>query len=545
MIDPHRNLDRQLRRHGLAQGQAPESAESWGGFLGAVNRAYLEHDRAVARMERALGISTAEMQTLYDELLARSEALARETARLEREMYRRAEVEERLRHEATHDALTSLPNRAKLLERIERRLPWVARHPGTTFALLFLDLDNFKIINDSLGHAAGDRLLTLVATRLQRGLRSLDTVVRPGSGFTARLGGDEFVVLLEEIADSSDALRVAERLRAEIAEPMVIDRHSVEVGASVGIAVYRHGATSSAADLLRESDTAMYFAKHSGKSRCAMFDERMHAAAVTRLSLENQLRAAVARGEFVVYYQPVIELSTGRMASAEALVRWQHPDGSLVSPGVFVTVAEEMGIIGELGRWVLNEACRQVAAWNRRLAPERQICVGVNVSRRQILDADLVADVRGALGASGLDARRLNIEITESIIMTDSRRAAGVLDAIRDTGVRVLMDDFGTGYSSLSCLHNFSVDGLKIDRSFVELLQSEGPYRAVVETIVRLAHVLEKRVVCEGIETPEQLQIVRELGCDFAQGFLFSRPVPGPEMERLLLDPGQSGALAA
>ncbi len=238
-------------------------------------------------------------------------------------------------------------------------------------------------------------------------------------------------------------------------------------------------------------------------------------------------------------------LASGRMASAEALVRWQHPDGRLVSPGVFVTVAEEMGIIGELGRWVLNDACRQVAAWNRSLSPERQICVGVNVSRRQILDADLVADVRGALGASGLEARRLNIEITESIIMSDSRRAARVLDAIRETGVRVLMDDFGTGYSSLSCLHNFSVDGLKIDRSFVELLQSEGPYRAVVETIVRLAHVLEKRVVCEGIETPEQLQIVRELGCDFAQGFLFSRPVPGAEMERLLLAPGGAVGLAA
>ena len=545
MESEHPQLRRQLRRNQLERGSLPTDAGAWRTFLDAVGRAYCDHDQSRYRLERALQISSDEMQLLNQQLLGQTRDLAERTESLRAEMDQRERIEQQLRHDATHDPLTKLPNRAMILERLGRRTRRAQRYADTTFAVLFLDLDNFKVINDSLGHDAGDRLLMEVAERLQRCLRNLDTVVRgAGTGLTARLGGDEFVVLLEDITDTNASMRVAERVKAAITEPMDIDGHRVEVSASIGIAV-DDGHAMSPDDLLRQADTAMYFAKHSGKGRCAIFDRRMHLAAMARLSLENELRDALSRSEFVLHYQPIVHLATGRVTAVEALIRWQPAEGALIAPGAFVAVAEEMGLISELGRWVLAEACHRTQGWNERLPEELAVSVSVNISRKQIFESDLVEDITCALRSSGLEPHRLKIEITEGTVMTESGTAAQVLDAIRQMGVSVLMDDFGTGYSSLSCLHHLGVDGLKIDRSFITTLQSNRRYAAVVDAIVRLAHALNKTVTCEGIETPEQLAGVLALDCDYGQGYLFSRPVAADRIEALLSGPPPWNALAA
>jgi diguanylate cyclase (GGDEF)-like protein/PAS domain S-box-containing protein len=439
-------------------------------------------------------------------------------------------MEEQLRHDTLHDALTGLPNRLLFMERLSHSIARSKRRESHLFAVLFLDLDRFKVINDSLGHHVGDEMLVLIAQRLQRCLREEDTV--------ARFGGDEFAILLEEISGISDATRVAERIQAELSAPVNLSGFDVFTSASIGIAL-----SSSAYErpeyLLRNADMAMYRAKGMGQSRFEVFDRTMHAQALARLQLETDLRRALDRQEFVVHYQPIISLNTGRICGVEALVRWDHPDQGLMTPDEFIPAAEETGLILPLGRWVLGEACRKVRQWRAHYGAETLGSVGVNLSAKQFSQVDLVEQIWDALRSSGLPPEALRLEITESAVMENADAAIVLLSRLKGLGVQLSLDDFGTGYSSLSYLHRFPLDALKIDRSFVARIDAEERTTRLVETVLTLARGLEVSAVAEGIETEEQLATLRALRCDLGQGFLFSRPLPPDELE-LLLENGQS-----
>ncbi|MCP4246529.1 MAG: EAL domain-containing protein, partial [bacterium] len=436
----------------------------------------------------------------------------------------RKQAEKRLRHNAFHDELTGLPNRSLLLQRLQHCLERAKRQPDYSFAVLFLDLDNFKVINDSLGHRAGDELLVETSKRLAAGQRSLDTVVRAAEDTTARLGGDEFVVLLEEISRPTDAVRVAERIQEHLAAPYVLDGHEVVIKTSIGIAL-GDGDGRDADELLRDADAAMYRAKKSGKGRYAVFDETMHAEAMGRLKLENALRSALGRQQFQIAYQPIVALESARITSFEALLRWKHPERGIVSPDEFIPIAEEAGLIVPIGRWVLEQACRQLAVWNEQRPAEQAVSIGINVSRKQLLEPGFVEDVQRVLHETGVDGRHLNLEITESAIIEASDSIIARLQELRRLGVQVHMDDFGTGYSSLSCLHRFPLDVLKIDRAFLKTASARRDYAAVVQAIITLARNLHMKVTAEGVETDEQLALMLALDCDYAQGYHFSRPV--------------------
>lgn len=436
----------------------------------------------------------------------------------------RHEAEERLRRAALYDPLTNLPNRTLLMDRLGQCLERARRRPEHILALLFLDIDNFKVINDSLGHSAGDELLMEVARRLGAGLRSLDTVSRAGEDTTVRLGGDEFVVLLDGIRTPCDAALVAERLLERLSLPFEISGRVVAVTASIGIVLTR-GECADVNELLRNADTAMYRAKHAGKARHAMFDETMHVDAMARLELENDLRFALDRRQFEIFYQPIVELETGRISSFEALLRWRHPQRGLVSPGEFIPITEETGLIIPLGRWVLEEACRQIGVWNRQLPPERAISISVNVSKRQLAEPSFCAEVQQIIRDTGIDSRSLGLEITESIFMAATESMDQKLRQLKQWGVQLHMDDFGTGHSSLSCLDRFPLDVLKIDRSFITNLTNNRKYTAIVHAIVTLARNFNIKVTIEGLETEEQLAQILTFECDYAQGYYFSKPV--------------------
>lgn len=484
------------------------------------------------RLERSLSISSDEMEELNTKLLARTRELEQQTEALRHEVARRCQVEEQLRHDANHDGLTLLPNRALFQERMNRALGRLRRHPDLRCSVLFLDLDDFKVINDSLGHDTGDVLLVEVASRILNCVREIDTVCQPDQSTTARLGGDEFVVLLEGVPDESAARAAAERIKTVMAQPFHIDGQDLNIGVSIGIAMAVTGRESTD-DLIREADTAMYNAKHTGKGRVAVFDAHMHAAVAARLKLENELRAAVESGEFELFYQPIVELDTAHLSGFEALLRWRHPDGSLIPPSAFISIAEETGIISRLGEWVLRTACEQIRKW-MDLKPQRPLPVSVNVSRRQILEQDLASDVRRVLEETGVPGSLLKLEVTESIVMSNVERVKSVLEQIRAMDVEIMMDDFGTGYSSLSCLHDLCIDALKVDRSFVRTMGNNRQYAAVVDAIIHLAHVLDKKVVCEGIEQSEQLAQMLALGCEYGQGFLFSKALSPKKATRLV-----------
>ena len=448
----------------------------------------------------------------------------------------RKQSHETLIHNALHDALTNLPNRALFLDRLQHEFIRAKRHPEYKFAVLFIDIDGFKMVNDSLGHAVGDDLIIQVSKKLARFLRHDDMISRPdksGDDTLARLGGDEFTVLLEDLKDPSDAIRAAQRIQNALTAPHMLNGHEVFTSVSIGIALSTSSQTT-AENLLRDADIAMYRAKALGKARCEVFDVAMHQHAVERLELETDLRNALDRKELRVYYQPIASLESGKITGFEALARWQRPKVGLVGPDEFIKVAEETGLILAIDKWVLQEACRQTQAWQAQYPALAQLTVSVNLSPKQFTKPNLANEIHSVLQEAGLRPSCLNLELTETIAMSDAERTRGVLAELKTLGVRLSIDDFGTGYSSLNYLRRFPVDTLKIDRSFVSNIDIDDN-RKIVATMVMLAHNLGLRVVAEGTETADQLKQLKELQCEFAQGYFFSPPVEPEKAGQLLI----------
>src|ERR1700730_1445010 len=432
------------------------------------------------------------------------------------------------------DVLTGLPNRLLFVDRLVRLIEHTKRHKEYLFAVLFLDLDGFKMINDSLGHGIGDQLLVGVANRLEKCLRVSDTVTRIENLYTlARLGGDEFTILRDQVKDSSDATLVAERIMKAIAAPFTLDGKKLFTSVSIGIALSNIG-YDKPEDLLRDADTAMYRAKTLGKSRYEVFDLDMRASVIARLQLETDLRTALEREEFRNFYQPIISLDSGRITGFEALLRWQHPARGLLQPLDFIPVAEETGMIREIGWWNLQKACRQISAWNESRTAGSPLTMSVNLSVKQFLQPNLAAEIGKLLREVGLPPDILKLEITESTVMADPSAAVETLLQIKSLGVQLSIDDFGTGYSSLSYLHRFPLDTLKIDSSFTKAMGQEGDSTEIVRTILPMANSLRLNVIAEGVETAEQLPILRKLQCEYAQGYYFSKPVTADEAGALL-----------
>ncbi len=435
----------------------------------------------------------------------------------------RKRATEQLAYGALHDALTGLPNRVLLVDRVEHAAERVRRGDHFLSAVLFLDLDRFKVVNDSLGHGLGDRMLLECARRLEDALRPGDTL--------ARFGGDEFTVLLEGISGPLEATHMAERLLAAVAEPFQLDRHEVFATASIGIALATTG-QEDADELLRNADAALSRAKMLGKNRLEVFDRAMHAEAMARLRLETDLRRALDRGEFRLVYQPIVALESGEIDGFEALLRWRHPERGEVGPLSFIPVAEETGLILPLGRWVVDECCAQLKRWTEAGYP--RLVMSLNLSARQFAEPDLAGYLAASMAACGLPPSRFKVEITESVLLEQEEPAVGTLVRLRDMGVTLCMDDFGTGYSSLGYLHRFPLHVLKIDRSFVGRMDRDARSAQMVHSIVNLARNLRVSVVAEGVETREQLAALRGMGCDQAQGFLFAEPLSEEQAGRML-----------
>ena len=427
-----------------------------------------------------------------------------------------------LRYLASHDALTGLPNRLLLEDRITQAIAH-AKRQSHEFALLVIDLDRFKLINDSLGHRSGDELLREVAQRLKRAVRAIDT--------TARIGGDEFVILVDGPVAQPEALELARRVIGEMEPSIRLQGIDVHISPSIGAAFYpRDGASVDA--LLARADAAMYSAKERGRNNVQCYADGMTTLTQERVALESELHAALQKGEFELYYQPKVDTATGRINSAEALIRWHHPQRGLVPPGEFIPVAEECGLLDAIGEWVLLEACRQARSWQQQgLRPLR---IAVNLAPSQFRLTNLAEQIRSALAASGLAPNLLEIELTETAVMSDAEESIHILEAISRMGVLVSVDDFGTGYSSMSYLRRFPIDKLKIDRCFVDQMTRRAEDASIVRAIISLAHSLRLKVIAEGVETPEQLKLLAELGCDQYQGYYFSRALPSNQFVQLL-----------
>jgi PAS domain S-box-containing protein len=468
-----------------------------------------------------------------------------------RDITERKRAEELLAHNAFHDGLTNLPNRALFLDRLQHALTLSKRHPNYKFAVLLIDVDEFKIVNDSLGHSAVDELLIQIAQRLRDSVRRVDTVSRPRTADVpsrladddtlARLGGDEFTILLDDIRDPIEAVRVAERIQAELAPPFVIDQEEIVISASIGIASSASPHTQ-AEDLVRDADIAMYRAKRAGKARCEVSDTAMHENAVKRLRLETDLRRALDQGEFRVHYQPIVSLLTGKVAGFEALTRWQRPEG-LVPPMEFIGVAEETGLIIPMNRKLLREACEHLRSWQAEFPSSPALTMSVNVTSREFAQADLASEIGKCLDQTGVDPGCLQLEIVETIAMGDAEKSGYVLAQLKALGVRLSIDDFGTGYSSLSRLRRIPVDTLKIDRAFISNMDTDPENREIVRAIILLAHNLGLKVVAEGTETEAHINLLKQFNCEMAQGYFYSRPADDQAMLKLLA--GNRSAAAA
>jgi diguanylate cyclase (GGDEF)-like protein/PAS domain S-box-containing protein len=442
---------------------------------------------------------------------------------LVRDVTARKRTEEALLRHALHDSLTGLPNRVLLLDRLTMALARSGR-ASARVGVLFLDVDRFKVFNDSRGHAAGDALLRGVGLRLREAMRPSDTV--------ARFGGDEFVVVCDDFADETEALRVGDRVLRALREPLEIGSEEVFVSGTIGIALAAPDSTPET--LLQDADAAMYRAKERGRSRCELFDHTMRREAASRLATQGDLHRALERGELWVAYQPVVSLATGEVVAAEALVRWSHPERGLISPGEFVPLAEEGGLIVPIGNWVFEESVRQWGRWQSEHPERAPLVLHVNLSPRQLQQQEFLGFVHYVLDRYGVDPSAVCVELTETVLMEDLEQRRSPLSELRDLGLRIALDDFGTGYSSLTYLKRFPVDTIKIDQSFVAGVAANTYDAAIVQSIIDLAHAVGLVVVAEGVETIEQLESLRELGCDHAQGFLFSAARPTEELEALL-----------
>ncbi|MGZ5201485.1 MAG: EAL domain-containing protein [Telluria sp.] len=471
-----------------------------------------EADEAVARARDELELR----------VLERTAELAGANALLQAEIVERRQAEARVHHMAYHDSLTGLPNRALLADRLDRAM-LASQRSGRKLAVMFLDLDRFKTINDSLGHLTGDHLLKEVASRLCRAVRASDTV--------ARLGGDEFVVLVPGVDGPDDCTQVAQKIIEVLGEPFPFEGRVLHISPSIGICLYPdHGAD--VATLMRNADAAMYHAKAAGRNTWQFFTERMNEAAARHFELESALRVAIASNQFELYYQPIVDAATRRVRALEALLRWRRPGQGLVGPDEFIPILEESGMIIPAGEWVLRTACEQVMAWQRAGLPA--VPVAVNLSGRQFMQRGLAGSIRRILDETGMPAALLDLEITETTLMQSGGHTIDVLEQIDRMGVGLSIDDFGTGYSSLAYLKRFPVHKIKVDRAFVRELESSAEDRAIVAAVMALANSLQLEVVAEGVETEAQLELLRQHGCELAQGFLFARPLPAAEVVQLL-----------
>ena len=442
------------------------------------------------------------------------------------------------------DPLTGLPNRVLFMERLNRLMARSKTPDAAPFAVCFLDVDRFKVINDSLGHVVGDELIIGIARRLEKALRMTDTVARDTQQLTlARIGGDEFTILLDGVASTAAALSIAERLRVVAAQPFDLHGREVVTSISVGI-VMSADRYERAEEMVRDADTAMYRAKELGKGRCEVFDTSMLAAAEERLQLESDLRHAIEHHELELFYQPIVSLVEGRLCGFEALLRWRHPTRGLLSPETFLATAEETGLIVPIGYWAIKEACRQMRIWNRDFPQAADLVVSVNVSARQCMQPSLVADLARILEETGLAPERLKLEITEGVVLANTDAVAAILRDVHALGVQLGLDDFGMGYSALNYLHQFPFQTIKIDRTFVSAVK-DGANAEIIRAIVSVAHGLDMNVSAEGVETVDQLSRLKELACGFGQGFYFREPVSSDEARGILRSaPAGTPALA-
>ncbi len=443
---------------------------------------------------------------------------------------RTAEIE----HALLHDRLTDLPNRTLIVSRVEQCIARRRRCPDFRFALLFLDFDRFKIINDSLGHEVGDLLLIQMAERLRGVLRPNDAVARLGT--PSRIGGDEFLVLLEDLREEQDAARVAERVLEELARPFPVGEHQLQLTCSIGVATSRQCYDSSAA-VIRDADTAMYRAKAGGRARYVMFDDAMHTQMMQRLNLEQELRRAVREAQIDVHFQPIASLKRDRITGFEALLRWTHPRLGYVPASEVISLAEDTGLIAPISLIVLRTACEQLRIWQEQAPRDEPLMMSVNLSRRQFIDPDLVSKIGAVIQETGIRPGSLVLEITESMAVADDREAAEILKRLSSLGIWLHLDDFGTGYSSLSCLYRLPLSGIKIDRAFIQDVFARPQHEAVLEAIVHIARAFHLHVIAEGVETTQQLAMLKKLGVDQAQGYLFGRAVSAADTTKLLGEP--------
>jgi diguanylate cyclase (GGDEF)-like protein len=488
-------------------------------------------EEVIVRIEHQLSLRAAKAEIaqlnaeLAQKVRQRTLRLEKIINRLNHEIAQHKQTQEKLLHQALHDALTGLPNRTLFMEYLQKAIQRSKRNKDYIFAVLFIDLDRFKTINDSWGHAVGDRLLIAISNILKCCCRELDTV--------ARLSGDEFTILLEDLQDFQNAIAIAERLLEKLTSPIHVDEHKLFTGASIGIV---RGASNyqNGVELLRDADIAMYRSKALGKGRYTVFEREMYDRTLHLSQIEIDLRDALERREFFLNYQPIVSLATGKITGFEALVRWQHPNRGLIFPGDFIAIAEDTGLIVPIGEWVLRSACQQLRAWQEKSLQFSSLQIGVNLSSKQIKQFDLVDRVAKILADTGLNGKNLRLEFTETMLMDRGEKTIDLLFELKEQEIQLSIDDFGTGYSSLSYLHRFPIDALKIDRSFVSKIDAGSKNCQIVQTIVTLAHSLGIKAIAEGVETADQLAQLKKLGCDEAQGYLFSKPINAQQAEAIV-----------